>query len=347
MKLHVTKDTTSKIVHIFIQDSSATDGSGLTGLVFGSSGLTAYYVRPGDVTANSISLVDCTLGTYTSGGFKQFDSTNMPGVYEFGIPNAVLATGADQAVIMLKGATNMAPVLMEIQLTDMDFYTALPDNFDILEINGFGYASANVQQFSSAFFELIDTVDSNLTMIKGNTSTVDNLENDYDGTGYNKSASTIGTATTVTNQVTANVTSISGDSTAADNAEAFFDNNGFNASASTIGTATSVTNPVDANVASILDTALTETNAGNVADNFSQFFDVEPTTTKDVNDVGSASIENLIFEGTINANLVSVYGYVLNSQVGENFLDFFDISDPEATIKDLADVKKILQSTTR
>ena len=42
-------------------------------------------------------------------------------------------------------------------------------------------------------------------------------------------------------------------------------------------------------VTSIKGTALTETNAGDLANNISQFFDVNPTTTKDVDDVGSVA----------------------------------------------------------
>jgi len=42
-------------------------------------------------------------------------------------------------------------------------------------------------------------------------------------------------------------------------------------------------------VTSIKGTDLTETNAGDLANNISQFFDVNPTTTKDVNDVGGGA----------------------------------------------------------
>jgi len=121
MKLFVLKGTTSLIVHIFVGDSSSTSGNGLTGLVYNSASLVAYYIRPGDSSATAITLATATIGTYSSGGFKEVSSANMPGVYEFHIPNACLASGANQCVIMLKGATNMAPVVLEIQLTDWDF----------------------------------------------------------------------------------------------------------------------------------------------------------------------------------------------------------------------------------
>jgi len=117
MKLIIKKATTSKIIQIFIQNSSLTTGAGLTGLVYNSASLTAYYIKVGDASATAIALADATVGTWTSSGFKEVDATNMPGVYEIGIPNACLTTVA-QVVIMLKGAANMAPVVLEIQLDD-------------------------------------------------------------------------------------------------------------------------------------------------------------------------------------------------------------------------------------
>jgi len=117
MKLIIKKATTSKIIQIFIQNSSLTTGAGLAGLVYNSAGLTAYYIKVGDASATVISLTNATVGTWTSSGFKEVDATNMPGVYEIGIPNACLTTVA-QVVIMLKGAANMAPVVLEIQLDD-------------------------------------------------------------------------------------------------------------------------------------------------------------------------------------------------------------------------------------
>ena len=118
MKLTEKPGTTSKIVHIFIQDSSAATGVGLTGLVYNSAGLSAKFIRSGAVGSQVLNLATISvIGTWTSGGFKELDAAGMPGVYELHIPDAVLATGAPQVVVMLKGATNMAPVLLEIQLT--------------------------------------------------------------------------------------------------------------------------------------------------------------------------------------------------------------------------------------
>ena len=87
-KLSLVKNTVSKIVHIFVPDSSSTVGAGLTGLVFNSASLAAYFIRPGDASPTAITLATATVGTWASGGFKEVSSANMPGVYELGIPDA-------------------------------------------------------------------------------------------------------------------------------------------------------------------------------------------------------------------------------------------------------------------
>lgn len=115
-KISIVKGTTSKLVDIFAQDSSVTTGAGLTGLVFNTASLQAYYYLEGAASAVAISLVTMTLGTWTSGGFKVVDGTNMPGVYQIGLPNAAL-TGANSVVVYVFGATNMAPCVLEIELT--------------------------------------------------------------------------------------------------------------------------------------------------------------------------------------------------------------------------------------
>lgn len=119
MKVIRTKGSTSNIEQIFIADSSSTTGAGLTGLTNATSGLTAYYHRKADTTATAISLVTMTVGTFTSSGFKEIDATNMPGWYQFCPPDACYATG--DCALHLKGATNMAPLPIEIQLTAADF----------------------------------------------------------------------------------------------------------------------------------------------------------------------------------------------------------------------------------
>ena len=110
--------TTSQVVLLFIQDSSSTTGAGLTGLAYNTASLACYYKRSRGTASVSITLADITtLGTFVSGGFKEVDATNLPGVYEFHPPDAALASGADSVAFLLKGATNMSPCPLIIELT--------------------------------------------------------------------------------------------------------------------------------------------------------------------------------------------------------------------------------------
>ena len=135
---------------IFIADSSSTTGAGLASLTYNSSGLVAYYFA-GDLSNEvQITLATATLGTYTSGGFVAVDNTNMPGWYEIGIPDAAL-DGGNECAIQLRGATNMVPVNVYIELDAFDYQTA--------------------------------TQPVNVTQISGDVTAADNLEAALDGTG--------------------------------------------------------------------------------------------------------------------------------------------------------------------
>ena len=116
--------TSNRSEYVFVQDSASTTGGGKTGIAYNAAGLTAYYVRPaGSATAITLATQTVT-GAWSSGGWVEVDATNLPGIYRFDIPNAVFATGVDHAVVMLKGASGMAPVSLEYQLTGFDPSTA-------------------------------------------------------------------------------------------------------------------------------------------------------------------------------------------------------------------------------
>ena len=117
------RGSTSQRRFIFIADTSSTTGAGLANLAHNSSGLVAYYIA-GDLSNEvQITLVAGTLGTYVSGGFVAVDNTNMPGWYEVGIPDAAL-DGGNQVAIQYRGATNMAPVNIYIELDAVDYQDA-------------------------------------------------------------------------------------------------------------------------------------------------------------------------------------------------------------------------------
>jgi hypothetical protein len=119
-KQAVTKGATSQIVYVFIRDSSATTGAGLTGLAFNSASLVASYVRPAAARVAITLATQTTTGAFSSGGFVEVDATNMPGIYRLDVPDAVFATGVNSAVVMLKGATNMESCVIEFELKAVD-----------------------------------------------------------------------------------------------------------------------------------------------------------------------------------------------------------------------------------
>jgi len=151
VKLQIKKGSTSVSLYVFIQDSSVTTGAGLTGLVFNTASLTAYYVRPlAAATAITLATLAAATSVWASGGFKEVDATNMPGVYRLDIPDAVIATGVNSVVVMLKGASNMAPVLLEIGLVAYDPQSATDLGLTTL-------AAAATQTSVNTIDDLLDT----------------------------------------------------------------------------------------------------------------------------------------------------------------------------------------------
>lgn len=156
-KLSILAGATSQSVNIFIQNNSVTTGAGLTGLAYNTASLIAYYTFSGaNTTATIISLATLAAvnSTYSSGGFKEIDATHMPGLYRLDIPNAALAASNGQSVvIMLSGAANMAPVLLEIELTAINNQST-----------GFGLvnASANTVQINGISTSSVTTVNANI-----------------------------------------------------------------------------------------------------------------------------------------------------------------------------------------
>jgi hypothetical protein len=115
--------STSQSVPIFVQDSSSTVGAGLGSLVYNTASLAAKYRRQGESSWTTITLATMTLGTWASGGFVS-DGGPVTGTYELGLPNAVLASGAEWAEVVVYGATNMLPVLVFIELDAVNYQSA-------------------------------------------------------------------------------------------------------------------------------------------------------------------------------------------------------------------------------
>lgn len=115
----VKKGATSQSIYFDALDSTSSTGGRKTGLVFNTASLTAYYVRNQN-TAVSITLATLAAANtaWSSGGFKEVDATNMPGIYRLDVPDAAFATGADSVAIVIKGATGMVQASCDVQLVD-------------------------------------------------------------------------------------------------------------------------------------------------------------------------------------------------------------------------------------
>ncbi len=115
---------TSNILQVFIENS-ASAGNGKTGLAFGTSSLTGYYKINSASASVAITLVTCTLGTFTSGGFKEIDATHMPGMYEIHVPDAAFASGG-LVTIVLQGASGMFPCVANVDMGAVPAILTLP-----------------------------------------------------------------------------------------------------------------------------------------------------------------------------------------------------------------------------
>lgn len=116
-KLAIKAGSKKETVTIFIQDSSSTTGAGLTGLVFNTANLVASYARQkGARVAVTLATLAAETSAWSSGGFKEIDATNMPGLYRLDLPDASLSAGVRYVTLLLKGAANMATCVLEIDL---------------------------------------------------------------------------------------------------------------------------------------------------------------------------------------------------------------------------------------
>jgi hypothetical protein len=210
-------NNTSRTEYVFIQNSSVSTGAGLTGLVFNSAGLTADYCVERGARVNIPLVTQTATGAYSSGGFVAVDGTNMPGLYRFDIPNAVFATaGTDKAIVMLKGATNMAPVLLEYQIVAFNpddavrlGLTAIPNvaqgttgSLPIGNAAGAVTVATNNDKTGYSLTQTFPTNFSTLAITAGGATTVGT---NNDKTGYSLATSQTFSTTGAVGSVTGNV----------------------------------------------------------------------------------------------------------------------------------------------
>lgn len=109
------KDSTSKIITVTLR--SATTGLLLTGVTY--TGITIIQHRQASTTT-TITAVTMTAGTWASSGWVE---TSDAGVYQFGIPNAGIATGAEEVTYSFR-ANGALDAVRKIILLDTDLRSA-------------------------------------------------------------------------------------------------------------------------------------------------------------------------------------------------------------------------------
>ena len=135
-KLSIKPGSTDVSLLVWVQDSASTTGGGKTGIAYNASGLTAYYARPGEAAAAITLATQTVTGAHSDGGWVEVDATNMPGLYRLDLPDAVVAAGVRSAVVHVKGASGMAPLLLEIDIASQ---------VDAVAISGDATAADNLE----------------------------------------------------------------------------------------------------------------------------------------------------------------------------------------------------------
>jgi hypothetical protein len=92
--------TKSKLLLVYATAGDST--SGKTGLTRNLSAGNAAYIREGDSVARRIPLVEGTVGEWRSGALAEVDPDLLPGVYQFGAPDEMIAEGSARALLLIR-----------------------------------------------------------------------------------------------------------------------------------------------------------------------------------------------------------------------------------------------------
>lgn len=136
---------------------NSTTGEGVTGLAPAS--MMIAYIQEGGAADVTVTPVAATLGTYTSGGWVQVDATNMPGLYQFGVPNAALS-GANSVTFIFQSAGCLNKYL-RIVLTQADLRNSTSlgvsdiSNTYVLANNTYSFISATMSGMLQRVLSLV------------------------------------------------------------------------------------------------------------------------------------------------------------------------------------------------
>ena len=92
--------TKSKLLLVYATSAEST--SGKTGLARNLSATTAAYIREGDSAAHRVPLVEGRVGEWGAGALAEVDPELLPGLYQLGAPDEMIAEGSARAVLLLR-----------------------------------------------------------------------------------------------------------------------------------------------------------------------------------------------------------------------------------------------------
>lgn len=124
------RGNTSKLILV---NMYGTDGTPKTGLAFGS--VTATYTRNNGSADVDVTEATMTMGTWASGGWIEVDATNSPGLYQFGVPDAAIASGADAVFFSFKATTTFQR-FVHASLIDVDLRNGANVAANTVQIEG-------------------------------------------------------------------------------------------------------------------------------------------------------------------------------------------------------------------
>jgi hypothetical protein len=94
--------TTSKLLLLYARED-ADPSRGKRGLTHDGPGASGAFIREGE-GGTPVALVPAEVGTWTPGGFVEVDRDLLPGVYQLGAPDEMLAPGSTRAMLVLQFA---------------------------------------------------------------------------------------------------------------------------------------------------------------------------------------------------------------------------------------------------
>jgi hypothetical protein len=92
--------TNSKLLLVYATTADSTGGK--TGLARNVAAGGAAYIREGESGARRVPIIEGRVGEWGAGALAEVDPDLLPGVYQFGAPDEMLAEGSARAVLLIR-----------------------------------------------------------------------------------------------------------------------------------------------------------------------------------------------------------------------------------------------------